>query len=209
MQDSNTSFPALPVRRVAALLLLPGVSMETYLIIILVIVTLLLIVQAGVFVGLYFLARRAMALAEHVAQLQNRAEYLLNNTEPVLKMAQGMMTELKEASGYITQGVQHLSVISEMAKDEAAEIRNLLGDSTALARREVERARDKADKVHSTLATATDQFALVTEIVQQRVLEPAREFSYIMFGVRRAIETLMAGNRLPVNRAYQDEELFI
>jgi hypothetical protein len=30
-----------------------------------------------------------------------------------------------------------------------------------------------------------------------------------MFGLRRAIEVLMAGNRLPVNRAYQDEEMFI
>ncbi|HZS09932.1 MAG TPA: hypothetical protein VFD58_34210 [Blastocatellia bacterium] len=183
--------------------------MDTYLIIILVIVTLLLVVQAAVFVGLYFLARRAMALAERVGQLQTRAEYLINNTEPVLRMAQGMMTELKEASGYITQGAQHLTAITEMAKDEAASIRNLLGDSTAIARREVERAREKADKVQATLAQVTDQFQLTTELVQRSVLEPAREFSYIMFGVRRALEVLMAGNRLPVNRAYQDEEMFI
>lgn len=183
--------------------------METYLIIILVIVTFLLIVQAAVFVGLYLLARRAMALAEQVGQLQTRAELLINNTEPVLKMAHGMMTELKEASGYITQGVENLNSITEMARDEAASLRSLLGDSTALARREVERAREKADKVHATLAHATDQFQLTTEIVQHRILEPAREFSYIMFGVRRALETLLTGNRLPVNRVYQDEELFI
>ncbi len=183
--------------------------METYLLIILVIVTLLLMIQAAVFIGLYFLARRAMALAEKVSQLQTRAEYLINNTEPVLKMAHGMMTELKEASGYIAQGSQHLSAITEMAKDEAASIRSVLGDSTALMKREVERAREKADKVHSTLAEATDQFQITTELVQRRILEPAREFSYIMYGVRRALETLMAGNRLPVNRAYQDEEMFI
>ncbi len=183
--------------------------LDTYLIIILVIVSVLLIIQAAVFVGLYFLARRALALAEKVAQLQTRAEYLLNNTEPVLKMAQGMMAELKEASGYLTQGVQHLTSISEMARDEAASIRSLLGDSTALARREVERARDKADKVHATLAVVTDQFQLTTELVQRRILEPAREFSYIMYGVRRALDALMTGNRLPVNRAYQDEEMFI
>jgi hypothetical protein len=183
--------------------------LDTYLIVILVIVTLLLIVQAAVFVGLYFLARRAMALVERVSQLQTRAEYLINNTEPVLKMAHGMMTELREASGYIAQGSQHLTAITEMAKDEAASIRSLLGDSTALARREVERARDKADQVHATLARATDQFQITTELVQRRILEPAREFSYIMFGLRRAIEVLMAGNRLPVNRAYQDEEMFI
>jgi hypothetical protein len=56
---------------------------------------------------------------------------------------------------------------------------------------------------------ATDQFERTTILVQQSVLGPAREFSYLMFGLRRAMEVLLTGKRLPVNRAYQDEELFI
>jgi hypothetical protein len=119
------------------------------------------------------------------------------------------MTEFKEASGYFAQGAQHISAIIEMAKDEAADVRGLLGDTTALARRELERTRARVNHVQETLATATDQFQKTVEIVQHSVLEPAREFSYIMAGVRRAVETLMAGKRLPVNRAYQDEEMFI
>jgi len=172
-------------------------------------IAVLLIVQAGVFVGLYLLAKRLVAIAERTSQLQNRAEYLLNNTEPVLKMAQGVMAELKEAGSYFSQGAQHLSAIAEMAKDEVAEVKHLLGDATAIARREVERAREKVDKVQDTLAVATDQFARATAMVQHSVLEPAREFSYVMFGLRRAIEVMFAGSRMPVNRAYQDEELFI
>lgn len=183
--------------------------MERYLIYILVIVTILLIVQVGVFVGLYLLARRAVALAERVGQLQTRAEYLLNNTEPVLKTAHTLVAELKEAADYFAQGAQHITAITEMAKDEAADVRDLLGDTTALARREVERTREKVDKVQATLALATDEFQRTTELVQRSVLEPAREFSYIMYGIRRALEVLMAGNRLPVDRAYQDEEMFI
>jgi hypothetical protein len=172
-------------------------------------VAILLLVQAAVFIGLYFLAKRLVALAERASQLQTRAEYLLNNTEPVLKLAHGLMAELKEAADYFSQGAGHINAIAEMAKDEAAEVRHLLGDATALARREVERTREKVDKVQDTLAAATDQFQRTTELVQQSVLAPAREFSYIMYGVRRAMEVLMAGNRLPVNRAYQDEEMFI
>lgn len=172
-------------------------------------VAILLIVQIAVFVGFYFLAKRLVVLAERAGQLQTRAEYLLNNTEPVLKLAQGLMTELKEAADYFAQGAQHISAIAEMAKDEAAEVRDLLGDTTALARREVERTRERVDQVQTTLAVATDEFQRVTELVQHSVLEPAREFSYIMFGLRRAMETFMAGNRLPVDRAYQDEEMFI
>jgi len=169
----------------------------------------LLVVQVGVFVGLYFLARKLVALAERAGQLQTRAEYLMNNTEPVLKLAHSLMGELKEAAGYFAQGAEHISAITEMAKDEAAEFRSLLGDTTAMARREVERARDKVEKVQDTLAVATDQFQRTTAMVQHSVLEPAREFSYVMFGLRRAMGVLFAGHRLPVNQVYQDEEMFI
>lgn len=169
----------------------------------------LLIVQVGVFVGLYFLARRLVTLAERASQLQTRAEYLMNNTEPVLKLAHSLMGELKEAAGYFAQGAEHITAIAEMAKDEAAEIRNLLGDTTAMARREVERAQESVEKVQDTIAVATDQFQRTTAMVQHSVLEPAREFSYVMFGLRRAMNVLFAGHRLPVNQAYQDEEMFI
>lgn len=172
-------------------------------------VLLLLIIQAAVFVGFYFLAKKLVAMAERASELQTRAEYLLNNTEPVLKMAQGLMGELREAADYFSQGAQHITAITEMARDEAADIRNLLGDTTALARREVERTKLNVEKVQHTLATATDQFERTTELVQHSVLQPAREFSYLMYGLRRGLETLMAGNRLPVNRVYQDEEMFI
>jgi hypothetical protein len=172
-------------------------------------VAILLVIQVAVFVGLYFLARRLVVLAEKAGQLQTRAEFMLNNTEPVLKLAHSLMSELKEAVGYFAQGAEHINAITEMAKDEAAEIKNLLGDTTALARREVDRARDKVEIVQNTLAVAADQFERTTAMVQHSVLEPAREFSYVMFGVRRAIEVFMTGNRLPVNRVYQDEEMFI
>lgn len=172
-------------------------------------VGILLLVQVAVFVGLYYLARRLVVMAERATQLQTRAEYLLTNTEPVIKLAHGLMAELKQSADYFSQGVQHLSAIAEMAKDEVAEVKSLMGDTTALARREVERARDKVDQVQNTLAVATDQFERTTALVQQSVLEPAREFSYLMFGLRRALDVLLAGRRLPVDRAYQDEEMFI
>ena len=169
----------------------------------------LVIIQGGVFVGLYLLARRLVAVVERTSQLQTKAEYMISNAEPVLKMAHSLMAELKESAVYVAQGLQHVSAITEMARDEAAEVKNLLGDTTALARREVERARLHFDKVQNTLADATDQFDRTTAFVQQSVLQPAREFSYLMYGLRRAIEVLMTGKRLPVDRVYQDEEMFI
>jgi hypothetical protein len=153
----------------------------------------LLVVQVAVFVGLYLLARRVVTVVEQVSALQTRAEYLLDNTEPVVRLAHGLMTDLKVASGYFVQGAEHLNAIAEMAKDEAAEVKSLLGDTTA----------------QHTLAVATDEFEKTTALVQQSILGPAREFSYVMYGLRRAIAVLLAGRKLPVDRAYQDEEMFI
>lgn len=172
-------------------------------------VGLLLLVQVAVFVGLYLLARRVVATVERVGQLQTRAEYLLNNTEPVLRLAHQLMIDLREASGYFARGAEQISVIASLAKDEAAEIRSLLGDTTAMARREVERAKEQVSRVQDTIAAATGEFEKATSLVQQSVVEPAREFSYVMYGLRRAIEVLLAGKRLPVDRVYQDEEMFI
>src|SRR5262245_64765396 len=129
----------------------------------------LFFVQVGVFVGIYLLVRQVVAVIKRTGELQTRAEYLLNNTEPVLKMAQGVMAELKEAGGYFSQGAQHLSAIAEMAKDEVAEVKHLLGDTTAIARREVERAREKMDKVQDTLASAFDQVGAATGLAQPQV----------------------------------------
>jgi uncharacterized protein YoxC len=172
-------------------------------------IAVLLVVQAAVFVGLYFLARRLVEIAERAGKLQDQVQYTLSNTEPVLKMAHNLMSELKEAADYFNQGVQHISAIAEMAKDEAAEVKSLLGDTSALARRELERGRAHVDRIQRTLAGATDQFERTTAVVQNSVLQPAREFSYLMYGLRRSLEVLTAGKRLPVNRAYQDEEMFI
>jgi uncharacterized protein YoxC len=182
---------------------------EGYLEYILIVVTFLLLVQAAVFVGIYLLARRAIGVIQHMANLQERAEYVLSSVEPILKTTNGLISELREASTYVAQGAEHINAITEMARDQAADIKDLMGDSTAIARREMERTRDRVEQVQRTLASASDNFEKTTYMVQQSVLEPAREFSYIMFGIRRALETLMAGNRLPVNRVYQDEEMFI
>src|SRR5262245_64983568 len=131
----------------------------------------LFFVQVGVFVGIYLLVRQVVAVIKRTGELQTRAEYLLNNTEPVLKMAHGVMAELKEAGGYFSQGAQHLSAIAEMAKDEVAEVKHLLGDTTDIASGEVERARGKMDKVQERRATATDQFARARAMAQPSELE--------------------------------------
>ncbi|MBK8316718.1 MAG: hypothetical protein IPL01_22980 [Acidobacteria bacterium] len=163
----------------------------------------------AVFVGLYFLARRLVVLAEKAGQLQTRTEFMLRNTEPVLKLAHSLMSELKEAKWATLPGRGHINAITEMAKDQSGGDQESAPETLRLWPEERSIALATRLSVQNTLAVAADQFERTTAMVQHSVLEPAREFSYVMFGVRRAIEVFMTGNRLPVNRVYQDEEMFI
>ncbi len=148
-------------------------------------------------------------MIERVGQLQTRAEHLLKNTEPVLQLSKQVVGEFKDAAGYFSQGAQHLTAIVEMVKDETADVKSLLGDTTAMARRELDKVQSRADQIQNTLAITTDQFQRTANIVQHSVLEPAREFSYLMAGLKRALEVFTASKSLPVDRVYQDEEMFI
>ena len=55
-----------------------------------------------------------------------------------------------------------------------------------------------------TLSTVT-----TTIEVQTGVLQPMRELSALLVGLGRTIEMLFGRNRKPIDRAYQDEEMFI
>src|SRR5216684_892420 len=48
-----------------------------------------------------------------------------------------------------------------------------------------------------------------TELIQTKVIEPARELAAILAGLRRGLEVLVAPAPSPINSSYGDEEMFI
>jgi hypothetical protein len=132
--------------------------------------------------------------------------------EPILEQAQEVLAETKQgvtatlertqASVYaITAAAEE---ITDIVREQVIEARAAGKDSVLAVRNQVERLDDL---VIRTVARV-DQ---TVSIIQKQVLEPVREFHYLMVAVRRALNVFFgrSSKRQDADRAYQDEELFI
>ena len=63
--------------------------------------------------------------------------------------------------------------------------------------------------VSQTIDRTHMQVVNTTDFVQAKIVEPAREIAAIMAGVRKGLEVLFAPPPKQIDRAYQDDEMFI
>ena len=89
-----------------------------------------------------------------------------------------------------------------------------------LAKKQAEQISQTLDLTNSTLqkqVVEIDSLLLRTQNrientsveVQATVLQPMRELSALLVGLKRMIEALFGRDRKPIDQAYQDEEMFI
>ena len=70
-------------------------------------------------------------------------------------------------------------------------------------------AKDKVALVSQTIDRTQMQVVDTTDFIQAKVVEPAREIAAIMAGVKKGLEVLFAPSPKPIDRAYQEDEMFI
>jgi ABC-type transporter Mla subunit MlaD len=92
--------------------------------------------------------------------------------------------------------------ISRLAQHQVEQISQTLDYTSATVQRQV-------SELDSLLARTQDRFEDTSKEVQATVLQPMRELSALLVGLRRILETLFGRNRKTIDQAYQDEELFI
>jgi hypothetical protein len=138
------------------------------------------------------------------------AEATRQRIEPILQEAQDVLSETKRGLSVVLTHTQAsvLAVtaaaeqITDMAREQAIEVRALGRDSVLAARNQVERL----DELVARTMTRVDH---TVAIIQNQVLEPVREFHCLMVAMRRALQVLFARKRKHVHQVYQDEEMFI
>ena len=183
-----------------------------------VIVALSFIVQACMFAFTY---RALQKLSATAASVQAKAEPVIEKIGPVVDQIQGTMVTVKGAVDRVSlqamEAFEKVTVetravaaaisvtsqeISGLALHQAAQISETLDQATyALARQVAELDR---------LVTRTQRRIEGTTVeVQETVLEPIREVSALLSGLKRMLEVLFHRGRKPIDQAYQDEELFI
>ena len=176
------------------------------------------IVQTAMFMFIYGAIKKLTGIA---ASIQAKAEPLIAKTGPVIEQVQGTITTVKESvekiSAQAREAFDKVTVetravaaavstssqeISKLAQYQAEQISQTLDYTTTTIQRQV-------TELDGLLVRTQARFEDTTREVQTTVLQPMRELSAMLVGLRRILETLFGRNRKPIDQAYQDEELFI
>jgi ABC-type transporter Mla subunit MlaD len=127
------------------------------------------------------------------------ADQISRNVEPVLKAASELLTDSREKIASLTG---NLNEISLLAKNQMTRLDVFLQDTT-------ERAQVQVLRLDDLISDTMSRVEQTTEAIQQGVLTPVRELTAVVAGVRASLDFLFRRNRKTVERATQDEELFI
>jgi hypothetical protein len=182
------------------------------------VIVLSFIVQAAMFMFIYGAIKRLTGIA---ASVQAKAEPIIEKAGPVIDQVQitvgtvkdsveKISAQAKEAFDKVTIETRAVAAavsastheISLIARHQAEQISQTLDYTTCTVQRQV-------GEIDALLVRTQYRFEETTREVQTTVLQPMRELSAMLVGLRRIIETLFGRHRKPIDQAYQDEELFI
>lgn len=182
------------------------------------VIALSFIVQAAMFMFIYGAIKRLAGIA---ASIQAKAE-------PVIAKAGLVIDQVQSAVSTVTDSVEKISLQAKDAFEKvtietravAAAVSASSQEITKIALHQAEQLSHTLDYTTSTvqrqvteldglLVRTQDRFEDTTREVQATVLQPMRELSAMLVGLRRILETLFGRHRKSIDRAYHDEELFI
>ena len=126
-------------------------------------------------------------------------EQISRNLEPVLATSRELMVESRERLNALGA---NLHEISQLAKNQMVRVDDFVKDTT-------ERAQMQIVRLDQLVGDTMDRVEETTEAIQHGVLKPVRELTAVVAGIRTGVEFLMKRNRKTVERATQDEEMFI
>jgi hypothetical protein len=190
------------------------------------------LVQAGVAIGLYRVARKMQEkitpLAEKGTAVADKAGPVIDKIGPIMDkigpvveqigpVLQKAGAEVDRATAILTTAQKILDDVrprvAEISKDVAAITKSgrqqvervgaLLGDAS-------ERARERLEQIDQSVSSTVEQVEQAGDAMKRAVLRPVREANGLAAGISAAMATLVHGSRRSsVDHATQDEEMFI
>ncbi len=185
------------------------------------------------FVGLIALAMIIQMIAmlvvlfsmrKQAARLTTIVEQANHDIQPILTSAREFLTDGREKFNAISRNVVEITdSVKEQVKVVKAQIARIDGVITDVS----QRSKEQVARIDAMITEATDrvqgQFMrldqMVTdtvsrveetgEAVKRSVLKPVHEISAILAGVRTGLDFLFRRNKMGVDHATEDEELFI
>ena len=126
-------------------------------------------------------------------------EQVSRSIEPVLQASRDLLVEGREKIASVTA---NLNEISQLARNQMGRLDDLVKDTT-------ERAHMQVVRLDHLVGDTMNRVEETTEAIQRGVLGPVHEIAAVVAGVRTTLDFLFNRHRKTVERATQDEELFI
>jgi hypothetical protein len=164
-----------------------------------IIIAICFIVMAIALIAIALIVRRVIGT---VTRIEERVEPLIAKVDAISLQGREMSVHFTEVSSNLSVATKHLAESTELIKEELAELKLLVGETAVTA-------RDKVALVSQTIDRTQMQVVNTTDFVQAKIVEPAREVAAIMAGVRKGLEVLFAPSPKQLDRAYEEEEMFI
>jgi methyl-accepting chemotaxis protein len=148
-----------------------------------------LLTQMFIFWGLY---RTARATQERLTSLADRAEPLIESTRKMVEQTRQQSQDI----------LSKLQEVAESTRLQARRVDEMMGEVASHTRAYLERMDEVA-------ASTADRFEETVSSVQRTVLAPVREISAVAAAVRAVVGHLGRRRGAVLERATQDEDLFI
>lgn len=137
-----------------------------------------------------------------VSRVEEKIEPLITKVNEISFQGKEISVQFTEISGNLSTATKYFAESAGLVREEVAELKQLVG-MTAIE------AKEKVALVSQTIDRTQLQVVSTTDFIQTKVVEPAREIAAIMAGVKKGLEVLFAPSPKQIDRAYQEEELFI
>lgn len=137
-----------------------------------------------------------------VNRLEKRIEPLLSQINQLSLQGRKIAGQFNELSGHLVTASKNVSESTGLIKEEVAELKQLVGQTAMVAKNKVEIVSEAIDRTQLKVTTTAD-------FIQAKVIQPASEIAAIMVGVRKGLEVLFAPSPKRIDRAYQEDEMFI
>jgi hypothetical protein len=148
-----------------------------------------LILQALLLLGVY---KASKATHEQVMGLSDRAVSFFETTGQSIELSRKQLAEVAVKT----------SEVLDLTQTQLVRIDDFLGEATL-------RARIQMDRVELVLDDTVAGLYAAATLLNKGILRPVREINAVAAGVQAALASLFRGQRLSVERATHDEEMFI
>jgi methyl-accepting chemotaxis protein len=167
---------------------------ETTLSLVLVLVAVAVLLQAGAMVGIWF------SITKIQGEVRSVRTEVRERLDPLSASVNEILTNSREPVKTIAH---NLAEISTILRERTSRVDDAVGAMLA-------RSRVQAARIDEMVTGLVERVETTADIVQASIVKPLHEASAVVKGVRAGLEFLLAGRpRANVREATQDEQLFI